>query len=452
MNKYFITPFTLNILAFSVSVAAQTSSAESTNLNANNINANDKNIYFNAELNLGISQVDNANRTSRKDDEVNEVQTRSELSFAGAYYGDIIYEALAEYKVFHHDYAKDSQENDSNIVGDSSILFGGENTFYDLGISHSSKIFLIDPEAANITTNQDNRNITTVFGALRTVPERANVFSFGGDFTDVSYQEFDINDSSRDIIYLGYTRNINEITTAGVTLSSSNTDFDFNDATDYEYERATLFVSRMLRRLNYSVFLGKYFFESTNSDDEDDGLYGQIDISYDTGVTNFFIYAERNITDTSLGNSNDTFSSTVSIDGRITEQDQILRKYVRAGMSFSLLCDNCNFQIDVGRKDELYFNLIDESSISNFFNVLASYKPLQNLTLAANARYSDFSYSMRENSNDYDHVILRASASFSEIARNLSADFFLESLKRKFDMGDGYDSYSLGFNIKYKIY
>lgn len=452
MNKYFITPFALNILAFSVSVVGQSTSSASNDLNIGKVDADNKKVYFNAELNLGASQVDNANRTNRKNDEIDEIQTRSELSFSGAYYGDIIYEARAEYEIFHHNYDKDSQENDSNIIGDSSILLGGENTFYDLGVSHSSKIFLIDPEAANITSNQDDRNITTIFGALRTAPERANIFSIGGDFTDVSYQEFDINDSTRDVIYLGYTRNVNEITTSGFTISSSNTDFDFGDATDYRYKRATLFLARTLRRLNYSVFIGKYFFESTGSNDEDDGLYGQVDISYDTGVTNFFIYAERDITDTSLGNNNDTFSSAVSVDGRISEQDQILRKYARAGIAFGLLCDNCNFQIDAGRKDELYFNLIDESSTSNFFNVLASYQPLKKLTLSLNARYSDFSYSMRENANDYDYIILRASASFSEISRNLSADFFLESLKREFDVGEGYESYSLGFNIKYKIY
>ena len=449
---YFITPFAFNILAFSVSVIAQSTNTAATGLNATTIMINDKKIYFNAALGLGVSQVENANRTSQKGSQVDEIQTRSEFSFSSAYYGDIIYEASAEYKIFHDDFGDDSQESDLSIVGESNLVLGGENTFYDLGVSHSSKIFLIDPEAANITTNQDDRNIATIFGTLRTAPEKANVFSLGGSFTNVSYSEFDINDSDRDVVYLGYTRNINSVTTAGITLSSSNTDFEFNDATDYKYKRANFFVSRTLRHINYSVFLGQYFFESTGSTDEDSGLYGQFDINYNAGAVNFFVHAERDITDTSLGNNNNASSASASVDGRISEQDQILRKYFRAGVSFGLLCDRCNFQIDIGREDELYFNLTDESSTSNFFNILADYEPLNNLTLAMNARYSDFSYDMRENSNDYDYIILRASASFTEIKRDLSAEIFIESLARNFDVGDGYDSYSLGLNIKYHIY
>ena len=452
MNKYFIIPFALNILAFSVSVTGQSTNSNLTGLNTKTVNIDDKKIYFNAELGLGLSEVENANRTSRKDDEIDEIQTRTEFSFAGAYYGDMISEARAEYQIFHDKFDKNSQDDDSSIVGDSNILFGGESTFFDLGASHSSRIFLISPEAANITSNQDDRNITTLFGALRTAPGRSNIFSLGGDFTSVSYQEFDINDSSRDVIYLGYTRNVNEITTAGLTLSSSNTDFDFNDAVDYQYKRATLFMSRTLRRLSYSVFLGQYFFESTGSNDEDDGVYGQIDIDYDTGTINFFAHAERDVTDTSLGNNNDTFSSAASVNGSISEQDQILRKYVRVGMAFGLLCDNCNFQIDAGREDELYFNLANESSTSNFISVLASYDPLKSLTLAVNARYSDFSYTMREDPNDYDYVVLRASANFTKLSRNLSTEIFLESLKREFKIDGGYESYSLGLNIKYQIY
>lgn len=452
MNKYFFTPLTLSVLTFSVSTIGQSINSNSIGLNSESISVDNKKIYFNAELGLGVSQVENANRTSREDAEIDEVQTRSEFSFSGAYYGGMIHEARAEYQIFQDDFSNDSQQEDSNIVGESSILFGGENTFYDLGASHSSKIFLIDPEAANITNNQDDRDITTFFGTLRAAVGKSNIFSIGGDFTDVSYDEFEINDSTREIIYLGYTRNVNEITTAGLTLSASNTDFDFNDATDYKYKRAAIFISRTLRRLDYSIFLGKYFFESTASSDEDDGAYGQIDVNYDTGTAKFFVHAERDITDTSLGNSNNTFSSAVSADGRISEQDQILRKYVRAGMNFGLLCGACRFQVDIGREDELYFNLIDESSKSNFINFLASYQPLRMLTLSISARYNDFSYSMRENSNDYDYKILRASASFAEIRRKLNVEFFLELLERKFDVGDGYESYSLGLNIKYQIY
>lgn len=435
-----------------MSAIGQSAISDSIGSNASSIGADDKKIYFDAELGLGVIHVENANRTSRKSAEIDEIQTRSEFSFSGAYYGEAIYEARAEYQVFHDHFGKDSQADDSNIVGESSIIFGGENTFYDVGVSHSSKIFLIDPEAANITTNQDDRDITTFFGALRTTLGKSNIFSLGVDFIDVSYKEFDINDSTRDVLYLGYTRNINEITTAGLTLSSSSTDFDFSNAADYKYERVTLFMSRTLRRLNYSVFLGQYFFESTGVNDDDDGIYGRIDIKYDTGTVNFFIHAERDITDTSLGNNNNTFSSTASVDGRINEQDQILRKYIRAGMVFGLPCGACNLQIDVGREDELYFNLADESSTSNFLNVLVSYQPLNILTLAINAKYSDFSYSMRENPNDYDYIILRASARFSEIRRNLNTEFFIESLERKFDVGAGYESYSLGLNIKYQIY
>lgn len=452
MNKYFFTPFALSLLTFPVSTIGQSIISGSPRLNFEPVNVENKKIYFTANLGLGLSYVENANRTTREDTEIDEVQTRSEFSFSGAYSGEVVHEARAEYQIFHDDFSKGSQQDGSNIVGESSILFGGENTFYELGASHSSRIFLIDPEAANITTNQDDRNITTFFGVVRTAPGKSNVVSLGGDFADVSYEEFDINNSTRDVIYLGYTRHINAITTAGLTLSSSNTDFDFNDATDYKYKRAAVFVSRTLRQLDYSLFLGHYFLESTGLSDEDDGVYGRMDVNYDTGTAKFFFHAERDVTDTSLGNNNNTFSSIVSIDGRISEQDQILRKSVRAGVAFGLLCGTCRFQIDIGREDELYFNLIDEDSTSIFINFLSSYQPLRTLTLAINARYSDFSYNMRENPNDFDHIILRASANFSEIRRKLSTEFFIESLGREFKVGAGYDSYSLGLNIKYQVY
>lgn len=426
-------------ISFSPCISAQTDSKQSQ-------------AFFDIFAGIEFRQAGNANRTSQSNAEIDELQTRTNISVFGAYNGDIISHAQADYTVRHESFAENTQEDDSTLNGELSVLLGDATKNYDLSLTHSSRTLLVDPEEADLTSNRDDRNIFTAIGTLRTSPAKPNIFSAGVSSTKTKFNEFVINDSTRDGINTSYTRRVDPLTSAGIDFSVTDIDFDAGNNADFEYKRASIFFRRNLRRLNYNVNIGRY--ETKNSSgNEDSGPFSSLNAGYSTTLIQFSLTAERDITDTSQGNNNnELFSGDNSVDGRIGTQDQILRKYFSASLSFNSLCANCTALIETGKEDEDFFNLTEESSESDFIRASMSFKPASNITLALSANRNDFSFTQRIDANNFTNTLVRASVEISNLARNLNSSLFIESLKRDFDQRGDYKSLSYGIRFDYQIY
>ena len=409
-------------------------------------------IFFDASLGTDLSYVQNANRSTFAEDEIDELQIRSDLTLTGAYYGGIVSQARLNYQIYNDRFTNDSQENQTGANGEASVFIGEATDFYELGLTHSSQRQFVNPEGPDVTSNLADRRIFTALAALKTRSDLANFARAEISTTLVDHDDdFDSSDSSRDSLALSFTRKLNPLTNAGVNVSFFDVDFDTSNLSDYDYQRVSIFLSRNVRQTSYSLDIGQYKTKDF-SGNTSNGPY--LNASFNSKFSNleFFSNIERDVTDSSIGDNNSNISDTPDIDGRLNIQDQIEREYLRIGIATEAFCSPCKTSLEWDRESQDYFNLTSENSETEsiFFRFQRTIS--STLSIDVNLRQLDYSLTDTSITGSFEEQSARISLNFKNANRRLFTSLYTEYLKRETDQESEYESPSIGISLNYVLY
>lgn len=408
-------------------------------------------IFFDASLGTDLRYVQNANRSITGEDEIDELQIRSDLSLAGAYYGGLISRAQLDYQIYNDRFTDDSQEDQTGVSGEAGLFIGEPKDFYELGLTHSSQRQFVNPEGPDVTDNLTDRGIFTALGALKTRSDLANFARAEISTTQVDYDDFNINDSTRDSLNLSFTRKLNPLTNAGINISLSEVDYDTSDFSDYDYQRASIFFSRNLRRVSYSFDLGQYETEDF-SGNTNTGPYANVSLNANYSNFEFFSSIEKDVTDSSLGDSNFNISDTPNIDGQLNIQDQIEREYLLVGFTTKAFCTQCRVSLEWDRESQDYFNLPAENSETESLSFEFKRNISSKLSVNINLRQLDFSFIDTANTGNFKEKSIQTSLNFKNTSKRFFTSLYAELLERTIDQQNTYESPSIGVSLSYTLY
>lgn len=404
---------------------------------------------FSGALYVEARNVQNANRTVVEASQVTEVQTEYGARLAAAIDRELI-ELSAEYRFAQYNFSESTQEDRFIYTGQSALIFGTQNTWYQLEIEHSTQRFLVNPIGPTILANTDQRNITTASPRLRLQPGNNNIV-IAGHYADIRYEEIDLNNSQRMGVSLAWLREASPLYTYGVRVLQNDVDYEFSTAADYTYRRASVVFNAELRLLDYTLQIG------ANEAVPEVGssvsrLFYDLEINYNHYSNSWFLTAQRSITDTSLGNANNPFfSEGITADVSSMVQDQLERSSYGIGWRSKFPCPLCEVAIRAGYEEEEYFTVTAENQSEIFVGTTFSYllRPSITLEFSLNHRRRDFAEVERY--DDYRESTAIAAVDITPVFRYFAMRFWGEYENRNPEAGASYSSRALGITLAYEF-
>ena len=389
------------------------------------------------------------------DNALRSVSDRKVTEFQAEYGADIwarvereLVNLSADYQFYQNEYLEDSQEDRFIHTGQSALVLGTENTFYQLDLGHSTQRFLADPGGPVILSNTDQRDITTVSPLLRLRPGR-NSISIRGHYARVVYKETDFNNSERIGYSVNWLRDVTPIHSIGVDYMENDVEYEVNSDGDYLYRRGAFIVAAELRLLQYSLQLGANEVEPVTGRAVD-GLYYDLAVAYGSYRNTWSFTAQQNITDTSLGNANSPFfSEGITTDVSRFVQDQLERTSYGLAWRSDFLCGRCDLTVRAGYEDESYFNVLTENRIEKFGGLSLSYRlrPSTNLEFILGHTRRDFAEGGR--SEDYRQSTAVVALDFESVLRYFETRLWYGYENREPDVGLNYVVNSVGITLGY---
>ncbi len=390
--------------------------------------------------------VDNALR-SVNDNKITEFQVEYGADVWARVERELV-DLSADYQFYQNEYLEDSQEDRFIHTGQSALVLGTENTFYQLDLGHSTQRFLADPGGPVILSNTDQRDITTVSPLLRLRPGRNNI-SIAGHYARIIYKETDFNNSERIGYSVNWLRDVTPIHSIGVDYMENEVEYEVNSNGDYLYRRGAFIVSAELRLLQYSLQLGVNEVEPVMGRAVD-GLYYDLAVAYGSYRNTWSFTAQQTITDTSLGNANSPFfSEGITTDVSRFVQDQLERTSYGLAWRSDFLCVRCDLTIRAGYENESYFNVFTENRVETFGGLAFSYRlrPSTNLELTFGHTEREFAEGGR--SQDYRQSTTIVALDFESVLRYFETRLWYGYENREPDVGLNYVVNSAGITLGY---
>lgn len=304
-----------------------------------------------SSLSLQSEYTDNANRSAT--DPLTERQDEVRLSTGGSYENSLL-EVSANYLASETYFEKDSQENRSQLQGDSSLLLGKPHQPLDLLVSHSRRTVLNAPDDLDLLRNNDERDILTVSPSARWRSDGADTVILRATWSDIGYRFTPERDSERTSGSLSWERGLSQTTQFTLSAQQSDISFDAAPFADYQYNSAFAAYSAQLRQLNYRIQLGY----NESKPELGDGLSSpsyQLNVGYDTGLHQWNFNANTRITDNSAGSGNEgSFDGFNPGDASSGSLDQLERTSAELSWQTQVVCGRCALSVSLYHQDDDY--------------------------------------------------------------------------------------------------
>lgn len=347
---------------------------------------------FVATLELRPMRVDNATAVSDDEEKVSETQLELGAGIDGLWNTELA-ELATRYNYDKTHYQDDSQANHGQITGASRFSFGNNTTWYQLDASHSIRRILLDPSAsATIFENTGEREIVTLTPGVFARLNDANAITLSYSLADIDFDGSSENDSERQGARVIWTRFVSPTREILLSVSEMDIDYDQSDDSDYSIREASLQLYSRQRAFAYSIELGRAVVTQSGFDDRSFTV-GGFDVTSRLTDNVFTVFASRSISDSSMGDGNESFfSSDASFDGGIDQRDQIKRTAVGLGWTYENLCSRCAFSINLGLERQEFFTLSENDFDQHFVDLNLAYRIAQDLTftLISRATEDDF--------------------------------------------------------------
>ncbi len=341
-----------------------------------------------AEFYINPQTVDNAFNAASGEAKESEVQTEVGTVLAGSWQSEQI-RLLVDYQYSETNFEKESQQEEVQKGGESELVLGNDDTYYQFTANHSVRRILREPNTVIFDlSNSEERQITSVTPLLRARLGKATTFGLAYNHSSVDFADSELDNSSRNDVRLILRRDVSPLTDLTLTAGTRDVDFDFSDGADYALDFVNLGVEFEHRRYRYGLEVG--YSEVTPEIGEDQSS-ATFDFVFESEIMGSVLqlFIQRNVSDSSMGNENDSFfAEEVSLDGAQGAQDQVEREAVGLAWGYDNLCSRCALSLNIGGEKASYFNLSENDTKETFYGVELSYDFSRRLGLAASQRYS----------------------------------------------------------------
>lgn len=393
---------------------------------------------------VGLEHTDNSLLTNIN--QRSELGKNADFGFQLTHEGESI-AANASYVATHSAYDKSTQDDQTSVTGEVSVVYEQikEQLFWTIENSRSN--VLRDRQLADLESNREDRSISTISPALVLKVTPVDAINTSIFYSDIAYQDTEEQDSSRMGGSIAWAHSFSKIDQVVTGFSYQEVMFDLEEA-DYEYYLATIGYQAELSRLSYNISAG-YNESRREVADDVDGVYFSASATYSREPSSWQVNISHELTDTSQQNNNGDItgigvSNNLGADIDIFERSSIQLTYSNS----AIVCGACvvNASIIYEREDyETLENDGDEFGISLGLNY--SYSRL--LSVGANVQYTDFIFTGANARGEYD--ILEYGVNVSRtITQALNISFQLAYSERNSDNSTrDYDELRGGVRLQY---
>ncbi len=345
---------------------------------------------FSAEIFFSPKSVDNALGVP-DGPEAPERETQKEY---GASVRSVWTSELAEFDVDYQysetSFDKDSQQDGTYRVGESSLTLGNDTSFYQITGEHSIRRVLRQPNAVVIDLgNSEERQILSVMPLLRARLNGANSVAAAYSYTEVDFEDSRDNSSNRNDIQLQFHRNISPLSDLQFLVGAREVDYGTSDDADYELKFASIELTVEQRLFSYSIELG-YSEITPELGEKDSSNTFELVLNSEIVGNRFEVFTSKVVSDTSTGNANDSFfAEEVSFDGGQEARDQVIRTAAGASWEYEYLCGRCALSASLGSEKVEHFNFSVNDTKETFFDLTFGYQFSRQLMGRFSYRESD---------------------------------------------------------------
>ncbi|MFL0796120.1 MAG: hypothetical protein K6L73_01365 [Cellvibrionaceae bacterium] len=392
---------------------------------------------------LEALQTDNALKSSVN--EVDEVQTRIGADLAVSHEASDVSFNL-DYEANRSRYSEDSQEDETNLEGRSSLEAKLLNKTLITRLSHSRVQVLKEPNDIDLQINRDDRDVSTA-SLNWVVGSRVNSLIIYGQLNDIKYDELFVRDSKRVEGGITWRRRISKVSSFSLLSSYRDVTFESFDNADYEYYSASIRYSANLARLNYSLTVGGN--EVRRGDAEESGGLFNLRAEYELPATFMSLYIGRSLTDSSFGDGNQEFLSSES--SSVSSQSPDIMEYssVEFLLRREMLCGTCSVSLTAHMQREDHENSLEDREILGG-RLSFSYSPSRGSQIRLSRSYTDNEFDELSGKDAYK--LEKTELSWSrKFGKSLSFRLFVDEVRRDEEGDKFYDGLSTGISLSYQL-
>ncbi len=345
---------------------------------------------FSAEIFFSPKTVDNAfGVPDGSQDPERETQMEYGASVQSVWTSELA-ELEVDYQYSETDFDKDSQQDGTFRVGESSLTLGNDISFYQITGEHSIRRVLRQPNAVVIDLgNSEERQILSVMPLLRARLNEANSLAVAYSFTQVDFEDSEDNSSTRDDVQLQFHRNISPLSDLQFLVGTRTVDYDTSDEADYDLKFASIELAVEQRLFSYSIAFG-YSEITPEFGEKDSSNTFEFVLSSEVAGNRFEVFTSKIVSDTSTGNANDSFfAEEVSFDGGQEARDQVVRTAAGGSWEYEFLCGRCTLSASLGSEKIEHFNFSVNDTKETFFDLTFGYQFSRQLMGRFSYRESD---------------------------------------------------------------
>ncbi len=302
---------------------------------------------YTLDVRLLAESSDNVNREHRSMEQ-DELETRLGTTLGVTHEGrkvsvDLNYSASAS------DYKNDVVQSDTEIIGNSNVVWDIINESLRWNFNHDISETLANNRVSDARDNRETRQ------TFRTGPEYTARLTSVDDlilaleYTSITQDSAESEtatsrsniDSQRGEASVTWSHALSRASAFELGYSNLRTEFD-NDSPDFEYQQIFVGYNVLLSSGSYGIRIGANRSERENQDDDQNGVYASANFTRNFGAHGIVLGAVRQLTDSSVGldSSIDQFSSN-----NFSEIAVVERTSFNANYRYDNLCSGCTLEL-----------------------------------------------------------------------------------------------------------
>lgn len=336
---------------------------------------------WNASLGAEVAVTDNAKKT--KDlQKIEERQDKYTFDVSGKYLNDWVL-ADTSYLATSQKYEKASQPDRNFVDGMTMLRFGNDYDFASLNLSHSRRTVLNAPDAIELSSNFESRDIIRAEPQLSWRVSSADLIGVRGDFTWVRLDKTPIKNSDTNGASLVYQREISKTDNFQLMYTSSQIEFPNAPLVNYDFENYAATYQVKLRNLSYLIQAGVNKADNKLSPKSWSSPAYNFGLTYKEGLNLFELRYSQSITNSSSGDGNLTSLVNGLSSNSGAGLDLINKKTAEFIWSSNFVCERCNLSASASKSKEDYQSLAEDGDLTAY-RVSAGYQFTRTISVSVN--------------------------------------------------------------------
>lgn len=413
--------------------------------------ASEKEDLLKLKVSADYGNSDNATRAPEEEPQFSERQGLY-TALAGLSYNSEWSNLSSNYRLQRETFERNSQPNLTELEGRTQLILGNE--FHPLGLSvtHDRRAMLNAPDAIDLTSNRDTREIISISPSAKTRVGDADTLMLAGTYADISYKEDELRQSNQKSGQFAWIHGISRTDQIQLVAQHLETSFEHAPQVDYTLQTASAEYSVELKRLKYSLRAG-YNKAIRSSDDDFSSPAYSVESSYDSGLNIFSLSLSQTITDSSSMGGAGSFDNFNSLGANSSAKgvglDLINLRNTSIAWSTEAMCERCSFGLNASQMKQDYQNLKEDGNEYSLYAHFAyQLSRASSVKLSAGHRERKFSDTNASRSG-FDSDIARISFDH-DLTKGLQLEVYVQQEKRTSKTGlQNYKENIAGLKISY---